>query len=468
MQTENKYPDAPAATPGALLKYGTLGWALGCVAVPIYIQITFLYTRSFEVPAEWVGFILLSSRLIDAFLDPFIGLWLDRRNNHKNRYTLPIYLSVPLLLLGMYGVFFPFGNTPLQYAFSLFTFLFLVHLGFSLASIAYQSWGAELGKNDNQRSMFVATREGIGILGVIFAVSLAIEKYAIVIYGAFFVMLLIGAYLLTQHAPRITTSRKNIPLTNKQQKKLSLLEQVQYLLKKMFLPLSHSNYRRLMAVFLINGLSVALPATLVRFFMEDRLGLPDSDQWVLGIYFLVGAAATTFWVWLGGKINLAKAWLCSMVFSIPTFIIVVSLNQGDLIGFAIVCALTGFALGADLSLPAALVAKLINENKESGLNEGSYFGLWNWINTCNLALAPSLSLIVLGLFNYSETTASSKEFLQLPLMEQIAQDPLIWMYALVPCVMRFLAIILLTSSGLINEQTTKVNTKQIPPTRSNA
>ena len=53
-----------------LLNYGLLGWALGAVAVPIYIQVPYLYSRIYEVPSAWVGIILLISRLLDAVLDP--------------------------------------------------------------------------------------------------------------------------------------------------------------------------------------------------------------------------------------------------------------------------------------------------------------------------------------------------------------------------------------------------------------
>ncbi|MEK9817036.1 MAG: MFS transporter, partial [Limnobacter sp.] len=106
----------PRTSARNLLNYGLLGWALGAVAVPIYIQGPYLYSRIYEVPSAWVGLILLLSRLLDAVLDPAIGLWVDRRSsqgnsaNPGNRYALPLLLAVPLLLLGMAGVFFPVGD----------------------------------------------------------------------------------------------------------------------------------------------------------------------------------------------------------------------------------------------------------------------------------------------------------------------------------------------------------------------
>lgn len=437
-------------SPLHLFQYGLLGWALGAVAVPIYIQVPFLYSRVFEVPTAWVGTILLISRLIDAMMDPMIGLWLDRRQGRTNRYSLPIVLSVPLMMAGMYFVFFPVGSSPEDYAASLMGSLFLVHLGYSLASISYQSWGAELGSTDKQKSTFVAVREGIGILGVIFAVSLALESHANLIFSVFAGMLIAGVFLLLKFAPR-PPHIESLPIKLSKAVKDAASGGSNRLMAAIFgmgKPLRHSNYRKLMLVFMCNGFAAALPATLVPFYMRDRLGLSETDQWVLAVYFLVGALSTVFWVWMSGKIGLAKAWLMAMALSIPAFIIVVLLNRGDLMGYLGVCILTGFALGADLSLPAALVARLIQKNGEQGKNEGSYFGLWNWINTCNLALAPTLSLTILSVFNYSPETSGSLEFLALPLMQQIQMDPLIWVYALLPCVMKLVAILLLASSGL--------------------
>ena len=91
----HEQPEAKRTRPLDLLNYGVLGWALGAVAVPIYIQVPYLYSRVFEVPSAWVGTILLVSRLIDALMDPLIGMWLDRRQGLRSRYTLPMLLSIP-------------------------------------------------------------------------------------------------------------------------------------------------------------------------------------------------------------------------------------------------------------------------------------------------------------------------------------------------------------------------------------
>ncbi len=451
----------PRTSAKDLLNYGLLGWALGAVAVPIYIQVPYLYSRIYEVPSAWVGIILLLSRLLDAVLDPAIGLWVDRRSGQGNRYALPLLLAVPLLLLGMAGVFFPVGGTPTEYAASLMVSLIVVHLGYSFASIAYQAWGAELGHTDKERSTYVAVREGVGILGVVFAVSLALETNAGLIFTVFAVMLVLGMFLLLKFSPKPdrTAQQAASPFAETfNNAQASAATAIRKGFADIVQPLRRQNFRKLMGVFLCNGLAAALPATLVPFYMRDRLGLGDSDQWVLAVYFLVGAASTVFWVWLASKIGLARSWLLGMVLSIPAFIIVVVLGEGDLAGYLFVCVVTGFALGADLSLPAALVARLIEENGERGKTEGTYFGLWNWINKFNLALAPSFALGTLQWFSYSADMAKTEPYQNMGLLQQLANDPLLWVYALVPCALKLLAIVLLGRSGLASLNRTTSNT----------
>lgn len=426
-----------------LLSYGLLGCAVGMVAVPIYIQVPYLYSRVYGVPAAWVGSILLISRLIDAILDPIIGLWVDKPSGSPNRYKLPLLMAIPLLLGGMYIVFFPFGNSPTEHALSLLTGLLIVHLGYSLSTIAYQAWGAELGHTDKERSTYVAVREGVGILGVVFAVSFALDSHANLLFWGFAVSLLAGMTLLVKYSPQPNARHGQ---TNHLALEAKAAVAAVGNWKAITKPLQNTPFRKLLGVFLFNGLAASLPATLVPFYLRDRLGLDESFQWVLGIYFLTGAGSTVFWVWLASRIGLAKSWLIGMIIVIPAFVIVVLLGKGDLLGYIVVCLLTGFALGADLSLPAALLAKIIEDNGERGSAEGTYFGLWNWVNKLCLALAPTVALGVLQWFSYSPAVADQ---------HSVFQNPLIWMYALLPCALKVVAILMMSGSGLVNHTGTR-------------
>jgi MFS family permease len=50
--------------------------------------------------------------------------------------------------------------------------LAITYLGYSLASIGLQAWGAELGRDSRERTLLTASREGFGLLGVVAAAVL--------------------------------------------------------------------------------------------------------------------------------------------------------------------------------------------------------------------------------------------------------------------------------------------------------
>ncbi len=428
---------------GRLLGYGAFGWALGAVAVPLYIQVPFLYTRTFGVSLGWVSTILLITRLLDAIADPLIGLWVDRLKL-KYGYVPAIVLSAPLMVLGMWGVFFPVGETPETKAISLLVSLVVVHFGFSLATIAYQAWGAELGSNETERSQYVAAREGIGIAGVVLAVSLPATQHAMTLAQAFTVSTLAGLVILVMfsprphrqaaHAPGATGGNSGIADQGSVHRAHENPNGHESAAASILAPLKQRDFRRLLMVFLINGIAGALPATLVPFFLRDRLQLPDSAQWTLGVYFLVGAFSTIVWVKVGARIGLMRTWLVGMGLTVVAFIGVSQLEVGNLYGFLTICILTGLALGTDLALPAAILASLIYRVGDNGKREGAYFGLWNWVNKFNLAIAPALALPLLGLLGYQ---AAGSEVAQ-------NTDALLIVYAVIPCILKLVAMGLLS------------------------
>ena len=76
------------------------------------------------------------------------------------------------------------------------------------------------------------------------------------------------------------------------------------------------------------------------------------------------------------------------------------MGPGDVAGYTAVCVASGMALGADLAVPSALLAGVIQQAGHGGQREGAYFGWWNFATKLNLALAAGVALPLLGLFGY--------------------------------------------------------------------
>jgi glycoside/pentoside/hexuronide:cation symporter, GPH family len=291
----------------------------------------------------------------------------------------------------------------------------LTYLGFSALSILHQAWGAKLGGDEAQRSRIVAWREGLGLIGVILASVMPVALGLPATTATFFAALLV-AWLAWQQARAPLRVPATLPLAAER-------------LDDLWKPFTRSAFRSLLAVFVVNGIASAVPATLILFFVQDRLQAPEgAESMFLGAYFLSAALAIPIWLRIVGCFGLARTWGVGMLLSIAVFLFAAQLGQGDSIAFAWVCGLSGVALGTDLALPAALLAGTIADSGDKGQLEGAYFGWWNFATKLNLALAAGVALPLLGVLGYVPGSRDAA-----------ALQTLTWAYCLLPCALKMLA-----------------------------
>ena len=200
----------------------------------------------------------------------------------------------------------------------------------------------------------------------------------------------------------------------------------------MRLPFSTPAFRKLLLVYLVNGIASAVPATLVLFFIRDRLQATAYEPLFLASYFAAGALSIPLWVRLVGRFGLARTWLFGMGLAVVVFIWAATLGAGDVLAYTAVCVLSGVALGADLSLPGALLAGVIQRAGHGQRAEGAYFGWWNFATKLNLALAAGVALPVLQAFGYAPGGRSAQ-----------ALSALTIAYCVLPCALKLVAAALL-------------------------
>ncbi|HNI76661.1 MAG TPA: MFS transporter, partial [Giesbergeria sp.] len=269
------------------------------------------------------------------------------------------------------------------------------------------------GGNEAQRSRIVAWREAAALVGVVLA-SVLSSLAGVGALVAVFAVLLAAGWLAWARAPRPALT----PSAGAAMPWSALWQ-----------PWRQAAFRRLMAVFVPSGIASAIPATLVLFFIDDRLQLPANVQGAfLGAYFLSAALSMPLWLRAVPRWGLARTWLAGMLLSVAVFIGAATLGAGDAWPFLLVCVLSGLALGADLALPGALLAGVIAQDGGDARHGGAYFGWWNLAAKLNLALAAGLALPLLGLWGYAPGARSEDALL-----------PLTLAYAVLPCALKLLA-----------------------------
>ena len=396
------------------LRYGLMGLPLAFVALPLYVVLPNFYAKELGVSLTSLGAILLLTRLLDALIDPFVGRWSDRLYQQSAAAVLRFgALACVLLGLGFSFLFMPLVQSPERLLIWCSFFLMLTYAAFSAVTVAHQSWGALLGGGDKQQGFIVAWREGLGLLGVVLA-SIAPALWGMpVTAGLFWMALLLGWLAWQQSArPQMQGNQPGTLATG-----------------ALWLPFRRSAFRRLLGVFVLNGIASAVPATLVLFFIQDRLLASKAMEPVfLGTFFLSAALSMPLWLKAVARMGLAQAWLLGMLLSVLVFVWASQLQAGDVIPFLVICLLSGLALGADLALPGAMLARVIARAGDLGLAQGAYFGWWNFATKLNLAVAAGVALPVLGLFGYVAGAKDPKALFALTVA-----------YCVLPCILKCLA-----------------------------
>ncbi|MDC8770333.1 MFS transporter [Roseateles albus] len=399
----------PTLSPAAGARYGALGFALAFVALPLYITLPAHYAQEFGMPLALLGALLLGARLADALIDPWIGRLCDRwLNQHASRVMPLMAAAATLLLLGFVGLFFPPWRGQTALLLWCGAFLMLTYLGYSLLSVMHQAWGARLGGSAGKQTRVVAWREGFALAGVISASLLPGLLGLPVTAAALGAALLLGLLLLrlAPRAPalRLEASVEAVPVWES------------------------AAFRRLLAVFLLNGIAAAIPASLLLFFVRDRLQAPQWEGAFLGLYFIAAALSLPLWLRMVARIGQARSWGLAMLLAVAAFAWAATLGAGDSLAFALICVASGFAVGADLAIPGAMLARVVHAAGYGGRAEGAFFGWWNAATKLNLALAAGLSLPLLQALDYAPGRRDADALRALTLA-----------YCLLPCVLKLLA-----------------------------
>ncbi len=402
-----------------LAQYGFLALPLAFAGLPLYIHAPDFFTRHLGLNIGVAGSILIAVRIFDAVQDPLFGLFLDKNPHRRREFFL---LGALLLTLGMAGLFaWPVNPLPLSVSFGVS--IILAAAGYSLITINLNALGALWSNTPQERTRIVGIREGLGLAGLTLAAilpplvqgSYSPETSYLALFASFLALLLIGLF-------GVLNIFKHTPLEKKRNERESFS-----VIKILCGP-----DRLFFDICFLTYIAASLPAVLVMFFIKDYLGAAELTGAFLMLYFLSGAALMPFWTWLSGQIGKERAWLSSMILAGLTFIWAAALQPGDTIPFMLICVLSGMALGADLIFPASIMADRIAE-KSAESQTAQHYSILSLMPKIALALCSGLAFIILDSAGFNPGQQNP----------QNALCALVSLYALLPCLIKFIAAVML-------------------------
>ncbi|TCP61680.1 GPH family glycoside/pentoside/hexuronide:cation symporter [Rhodovulum bhavnagarense] len=407
-----------AAAP--LSGYALFAAFLASAGLPIYIHAPKFFVDEYGVSLAALGAVLFALRLFDVVQDPVLG-WLSERL--RTRRGVAVAGGVALLAGSMLALFaVPPPLDPLVWFALTLTGLFTA---FSFLSITFYAQGVaraeRMGAAGHVR--LAAWREtgalvGVSVAAVAPTVLISISDAPFAAFALGFV----GMALLAGWAMRREWGMARAP-------EPSNLRAV----------LADPVARRLLLVALVNATPVAVTSTLFLFFVESRLAAPGWEGPLLLLFFLSAAASAPGWGRLAQRFGVKRSLLAGMVLSIVAFGSAATLGAGDLLPFAIICLASGAALGADMTLLPALFA---GRMAQVAPNAGQAFGLWSFVSKFTLAFAAVTLLPLLEVVGFRPGAENPDTALVM----------LGVFYALVPCVLKLIAIALLAAIPLTREE----------------
>lgn len=389
--------------------YAVFAAMLASAGLPIYIHAPKFYVDTYGVSLTALAAVLFGLRLFDVVQDPILGWLVGRLRATRGRAVMVGAALIALSMIGLFAVAPPLP--PLVW----FTVTMIgLFSAFSFLTIAMYSEGVTAAARvQGGHLKLAAWRETGALLGVCVA---SIAPFILGFAGfavSFAVLAAFAVWLMRADwgTGSVAQSGGFGPVLRD--------------------PLA----RRLLLIALLNAAPVAVSSTLFLFYVESALEAPGWEGPFLILFFLMAAVSAPVWTKLAQRFGSRSMLLTAMALAIAGFAAVFLLGPGDTVAFALVCIVTGFALGADFALlPAAFAARMEQIAPEAG----TAFGLWAFVSKATLAFAAIVLLPTLDAAGFRAGEPAPAE----------AVAVLVYLYAGVPCVLKLGAMALLVFTPL--------------------
>lgn len=415
--------------PGGL-PYGLPAVPLALASLPLIVYLPTFYARELGIELATIGLLLTVARLWDIVTDPLIGALSDRTRSRFGRRRPWLVAGTPLAMAGLWFMFVPPPDAGPGF---LLAVALLLYLGWTMITLPHQAWGAELAGDYDGRTGYAAWREGCQIAGVMLACLAPIlvgsdtgglDRRTLTFMAGIAVVALPLTILWAVAA--LPDPPRPQPVAR----------------EKLALRLLWDNppFRRLILAYLLNGVANGLPASLFLLFAGERLQLPNLAPYFLALYFAAGVLATPLWTLLSRRFGKHRTWAASMLWNCIAFGAAPFLGPGDAVAFFIICLASGAALGADLALPAAIQADVVEVDRlRHGRDRaGLFFALWAMAGKLSLALAAGLAFALLDAGGFRVGTDNAPDALLLlallyggaPILFKLGAAALVWRFPL--------------------------------------
>lgn len=365
-------------TPARALTYGLMGAPLAMLGLALYLYVPRFFAHSGGLSLASLGGLLLLTRLIDTVQDPWLGRRLDQGLPQAWRWVVAVALGLGALLLWQPQAWPQAWSQGWPYAMVLAFLLVWVSTCYSVLQIDLLRRAPGHGPALMQYS---SAREAAILLGMVLAAVIPGWGWNLQ-SGLTQLTALASLLLLLSMALRPSAAPHQVPPLPAQATTHGLIPPWHWWQDRTFC--------RLAGIFFLNGCGNALPATFFLFYLEQVAASQQPPALWLGLYFGAGLLSLPLWAHWSKKFSLWRLWQSSVLLAMLGFSLVFGPEAQINVLLATMCVITGVALGADLSIPPALLSQHLHQHQPE--QQHLYFGVWTMLSKLALAVAVGLGL----------------------------------------------------------------------------
>ena len=172
---------SPAAAPARLplsqtLIFSAASFPLGALAVAVAVYLPPYFASYLGVSLTAIGGAWAIVRLLDIFVDPVLGVVMDRTRTRFGRYRVWMVIGAPVLMVSLYMLFEAPHGVGSAY---LIGWLLVMYLGTSILGLGHTAWGANLARSYDDRSRLFGVLAAVGVGGAVVVLVIPIVAAAL-------------------------------------------------------------------------------------------------------------------------------------------------------------------------------------------------------------------------------------------------------------------------------------------------
>ena len=436
-------PGEVRLTTTRLFAYGWLNVPLSVAGLPLAIYIPSFYATELGLSLAAMGWILMLARISDVITDPLIGMLSDATPERWGRRRAWMIAGIPLVAISIYMVFSPPADVGWWYT---FTWISLLYIAWTIVTVPYSAWGAELSLDYRERTRVTGWREMLGIVGQLLVMGLPVALPWLALHGVpglegtqgesmapmlhIVALVTVGMLLSALVALLLLLPEVRAPVSERQDfaRWLAGLRVIW----------RNGPFKRLILVNVFNGIGWTVCGTLFVFYVRYVLeGGLDATGWLLLVYYTAGVIGAPICARGGNLIGKHRMWALTIVVTCVAYLPAVFLGPGDELWFALILSFTGLAIANGGILGSSMSADVIDiDTLRSGQQRDALFmALWAMASKAAAAIGAVIALNLLDFvgFEITETGVTGQVqlavlYVLLPILFWLIAAAIVWRY----------------------------------------